>query len=116
MRKYIPMIVLAALLPVIASAQATDALSLWSYLMRLIIRVTQLFWILTIFTFLWGLVNFMRKADVEKERANARQMMIGSVVAFFLAVSFWGLVTFAIKSFNLTPDAGKDQLPYVQAN
>lgn len=91
MRKYIPTIALMLLLPALAMAQGQDVWSLWAYLFRLIAKITQLFWVLTTLVFLWGLVNFMRNAESDKERGNAKKMMLGSIVAFFLAVSFWGL-------------------------
>jgi hypothetical protein len=111
MRKILPVAAITIALPFVAYAQGENAISLWIYVMTLISSITKLIWLLTILAFLWGLVNFMRKADSEKERANAKQMMIGSVVAFFLAVSFWGLVTFAIKAFDLVPDNTGGSLP-----
>ncbi len=110
MRKYIGFLLPLLVVPFFASAQGYDVWSLWGYIFTLIARVTQLLWVLTTLTFLWGLVNFMKNADNERERGNAKNMMIGSVVAFFLAVSFWGLVTFAIRAFNLSPDA-PDYIP-----
>lgn len=116
MRKYIPIsLSFFVLFPLFASAQAYDALSLWGYLFGLVRRVTELFWVLTSVTFLWGLVNFMRNADSEKERASGKEMMKGSIIAFFIAVTFWGLVTFTIKAFNFSPDRSID-LPITTSN
>lgn len=108
MRKYFPISIAIFSLPMLAGAQAYDALSLWGYLFGLVRSITELFWVLTTLTFLWGLVNFMKKADSEKDRAAGKEMMKGSIIAFFIAVTFWGLVTFAIKAFNFTPDRSVD--------
>jgi dipeptide/tripeptide permease len=115
MRKYLPIAVFFALLPLSVYAQGRDARDLWYYLMSLVGSLTRLVWVLTILTFLWGLVNFMKNAESDKERANAKQMMIGSVIAFFIAVSFWGLVTFTIKSFSLLPDT-PNTIPTARSN
>lgn len=115
MRKYILTLLFLASVPLIAGAQGQDISTLRMYLFSLIERITRLLWLLTILTFLWGLVGFMRKADSDKERANAKQMMIGSVVAFFIAISFWGLVTLAITSFNILPDSNVS-LPTATSN
>ncbi|HXK37615.1 MAG TPA: pilin [Candidatus Paceibacterota bacterium] len=103
------------MLPVLVYAQGQDVFSLWGYIMSLISTLTKLVWLLTILTFLWGLVNFMKNAENEKERGNAKEMMKGSIIAFFIAVSFWGMVTFAIKAFDLVPD-DPGYLPTTRSN
>ena len=99
---------MTVLVPGIVFAQGQDAWSLWDYIFKLIGRLIELGWIITVLTFLWGLVQFMRQADNEGKRKEARQMMIGSIVAFFIAVSFWGLVTYTIRAFNFSPDREQD--------
>lgn len=116
MRKYIPIATFMLLLPALALAQGQDVWSLWAYFFRLILKITQLFWVLTTLVFLWGLVNFMKNAESDKERGNAKKMMIGSVVAFFLAVSFWGLVTFTIRTFGFNADTKEYQIPTTTSN
>lgn len=104
MKKFISVSVATFILPILANAQAYDAFSLWTYIFTLIRSITELLWVFTTLTFLWGLVNFMKNADNEKERAAGKEMMKGSIIAFFLAVTFWGLVTFTIRAFNFSPD------------
>jgi uncharacterized protein with PQ loop repeat len=115
MKNNIFLIVALLALPLLVFAQGYNVWSLWGYIFHLIASITRLLWVLTTLAFLWGLVNFMRNADNERERANAKQMMKGSIIAFFIAVTFWGLVTFAIKAFNFTPDRGID-LPITTSN
>lgn len=113
MKKYfIPSLLF--LVPVFAFAQAgNDIWSLWAYVFKLIQRISQILWILTIVSFLFGLVQFLQKADDPAAQKNAKVLMKGSIIAFFLAVTFWGLVTFAIGAFNLTPDQGSGSIDTV---
>lgn len=89
---------------VIAQSAGDDIWSLWEYLFYLIGRLTQIFWILAIMTFLWGLVDFLRQADNVAEQKKAKTLMVGSVVAFTIALSFWGLITFVIDAGQLEVD------------
>jgi hypothetical protein len=105
MRKYIFLLSITFATPFIADAYVQNVSDLRLFFLTTVVSVTRMLWLFTVLTFLWGLVKFMQKADSEKDRKDAKQMMIGSVIAFFIAVSFWGLVTFAIKAFNISPDS-----------
>jgi uncharacterized membrane protein len=101
---------LLSISPVFAFAQSgsagNDIWSLWEYVFVIIGRLTQIFWFLSIVTFLWGLVEFLRKSDSKDEQKKAKSMMIGSIIAFGIAVSFWALITFVISSADLSVDQG----------
>ncbi len=100
--------------PVIVFAAPGDNVqSLWSYAMTIIQRLTQLFWVLSVMTFLWGLIDYLRKQDSPAEQAKAKQLMIHAVIAFTIAVSFWAFVSYVIRSANL--DAGQQSIPKVYA-
>jgi len=48
---------------------------------------------LALIYFLWGLVKYIMNAGDEEERKKGRGMMIWGVVALFVMVSVWGLVS-----------------------
>lgn len=104
-----------SLFPFLALAQYGDAgndiWSLWEYIFVIIKRLTEIFWFLSILTFLWGLVEFLRKADSKDEQKKAKNLMVGSVIAFGIAVSFWALITFVISSADLGVD--QTDIPFI---
>jgi hypothetical protein len=100
-------------LPILAEAQVNDIFSLGTWFLQLIGKLMQLIWVLTIMSFLWGLVDFIRTANNEKERAAKKKFMVYSVVAFIFAISFWALVTFVIRSVTLSPD---QSLPIIDSS
>jgi hypothetical protein len=93
------------------AAPGDNVNSLWSYIMTIIQRLTQLFWVLSVMVFLWGLIEYLKKQDSPAEQAKAKQLMIHAVIAFTIAVSFWALVTYVIRSAQL--DAGQPTIPKV---
>lgn len=101
--------------PFLAIAQSGDAghdiWSLWEYIFVIIGRLTQIFWFLSILTFLWGLVEFLRNADSKDEQKKAKNLMVGSIVAFGIAISFWALITFVISSADLSVD--QTDIPFI---
>jgi hypothetical protein len=56
---------------------------------------------LGVLLFIWGVIGFIRNADNEKERANARRFIIFGIIAIFVMVSVWGLVNIILNSLGL---------------
>jgi len=44
--------------------------------------------------FFWGIAKFIANADSEQERTSGKQLMLWGVIAFFVTLSIWGLVSF----------------------
>ncbi len=115
MRKYL-FLALFALTPITSLAASNDVWDLWNYALWIIGRLTQIAWVLTIVTFLFGLVQFLQKADDPKAQANAKLLMKGSVIAFTIAVSFWGLITFVISSLDIAPGNNSSGIQLIDSN
>ena len=44
--------------------------------------------------FVWGVVQYVLSADSAEERKKSKQVMLWGVLALFVIVSMWGIVTF----------------------
>jgi len=53
--------------------------------------------------FIWGLVIFIANSGDEKKASEGRQRMIWGVLALFLIVSVWGVVTLLMTIFGVSP-------------
>lgn len=105
-RIVIATLVTLASVPLLASAEVDSIFGLGRMFISLIGKIMQLLWILAIMSFLWGLVEYIHKADDKAARAKGKTFMVWSVVAFTITISFWALVSFVIGSATLTPDSG----------
>ena len=100
-------ILLFLLTPFLATAQsnfssldnALDSIvSIMTRLVALVIGLAVLF-------FIWAVFRYVGSGGDEKERAEARGLVVWGIVAIFVMVSVWGLVRILDSTFNLTNDA-----------
>ena len=56
--------------------------------------------------FLWGMANFILRADDEQGRAKGKQMMIWGIIALFVMFSVWALVGILQNTFLLGGGGG----------
>ncbi|HEU5114708.1 MAG TPA: hypothetical protein VFT82_03005 [Candidatus Paceibacterota bacterium] len=54
--------------------------------------VVQLIFAAAVFYFLWGVFNYIRKADDPEERLNGRNHVIYSTIGLFVMISVWGII------------------------
>ncbi|MBU6390579.1 hypothetical protein KGQ31_03470 [Patescibacteria group bacterium] len=90
--------------PLLALAQtnsATDAFSLVKILQNIVDVVIPFIVGLAVLVFLYGLFQFISSAGDEEARANAKQLIIWSIIGIFVMVSVWGLVNILSGTFNL---------------
>ncbi len=57
--------------------------------------------------FFWGLARYVYQADSDQARSQGKRIMLGGVIALFVAASIWGIVEFIQK--NLGISSGNDQ-------
>ena len=62
-----------------------------------------LFLSLIMLYFLWGIVKFIRKSGDDKDRENAKWMMIYSIIGMTVVASLWGIVALITNTFFTTP-------------
>lgn len=69
---------------------------------------------LSILMFLWGLANFVLKADEETERAKGKKLMTWGILALFILGTFNGVVYILSRTFfsvdepGFLPESGGD--------
>lgn len=91
------------LLPAVAGAQTTvqtiiGAFGGWvSTLFPLALGVSLLL-------FAFGIARFIFEVGSDDGRRRGRALMIWGVIALFVSVSLWGIVSIAITLFGLDPD------------
>lgn len=110
------LVIIAATAPLIAFGQNSfsDFDSALDTILRWISRLIPFLLLLATLYFFWGLTQFILKADDEDARTGAKNIMIWGVVAVFVMISFWGLVGFLSRTFNLQGNAAVIQGPNVQ--
>ncbi|MBU6310323.1 hypothetical protein KGO06_00040 [Patescibacteria group bacterium] len=71
----------------------------------LIVLVTELIWItipiafaFALLGFFWGIVQLMGALDNADKRADARQMLLWSVIALFVIASLAGIIELLVSS------------------
>ncbi len=81
-------------------ADVLDAVLYWisTYIIPILIAVALLY-------FFWGIITYIRKAGDEKERGNARAMMMWGIIALFVMVSAWGLVSILQDTFGISDES-----------
>jgi len=57
---------------------------------------------LAVVYFMWGVFKYVGKGESESDRREGANMMMYGIVAIFVMVSVWGLVTILINTFGLS--------------
>ena len=91
-----PLLVLAQI-----TTEAVDAFSLIRILQNVVDVAIPFIIGLAVLVFLYGLFQFVTAAGDEEARANAKNLIIWSVIAIFVMVSVWGLVNILRGTLNL---------------
>ena len=68
----------------------------------LINSIVPLIIAIAVIGFLWGLAMFIFKAGNDEEQKKARSIMIWGILAIFVMVSVWGLVSVLQSTFSGT--------------
>lgn len=68
-----------------------DITSIFSGLIWLILPVLLS---LSLLTFIWGLVKFIRGAGSDQDLADGKKLITWGLVALFLLLSFWAIIRF----------------------
>ncbi len=87
-----PTISYAALCTTVSTARhLTDVICIFIDLISITIPIVAG---LALLTFFWGLAKFILHADNEDGRAEGKQVMKWGIVALFVMVSIWGIVSY----------------------
>ena len=105
MKFFSPLIFVSILTPCLLFAQtgsledvALVLLNIFDVLVGLVITAALIF-------FLYGAGKFIMSYDNEEERSEGKKFMMWGIIALFVMISVWALVSLVLETFNLTTDA-----------
>ena len=61
---------------------------------------------LIVIAFFWGLAVYVMNADDEQAKDRGKSIMIGGVIAMFIAASIWGIIVFLQDELGIEGDQG----------
>lgn len=64
--------------------------------------VPLIFSLATLF-FMWNLTMFIRSSDNSQKKEDARQRMVWGLIALFIMLSVWGIITILSNIFGISP-------------
>lgn len=85
-------IVSASLFPLLAFAQQ-DLDGIIDLIDRILGAIVPIVLTLALIYFMWGLVQYITSAGDETKRKDGKWMMLWGIIALFVMVSVWGLVS-----------------------
>ena len=91
--KKVILLAVVALVPFLASAEALDNVSgLLTEFGNLVNSAIPVLIAVAVLGFFWGLVKFIFAQSNEEKKADAKKVMVWSLIALVVMVSVWGLV------------------------
>lgn len=66
------------------------------------VLIPLIFGLATIF-FLWNVTQFIRSSDNTAKKEEARQRMVWGILALFIMLSVWGIITILSNIFGISP-------------
>ena len=101
LEKFVPILSLLALTPLIASAQASSGLAdVVSRISDLFGAVIPVLVALGVVYFIWGVIQYVIY-DEEEAKKKGRERMIYGIIGLAVIVSIWGLVAILNQTFGL---------------
>ncbi len=98
MFSFFPTIVYAA-----TSAGATAALNILKVINKFIVNpIIALLFAVAVLSFLWGMANYVRKAENENERKKAQDAIMYGVIGLVIMVSVYGIMRFVMNTLGVT--------------
>jgi len=97
--------------PAVTFAQVTDVFDLTSMMYTILTRLGELFWVLAIMLFVWGMVKFIANTNDTAAHAQGKQFMVWGIIAFVVILSLWAIVDIVLYgTFDITPGG---EIPYI---
>jgi hypothetical protein len=100
-------------LPVVASAQLGEIGSLIGEIRIIIVQLPSLLIGIALIVFFWGLVKFIFAQGSESVRADAKKIMLWGLVALFVMISVWGIITFFQQALGVPATSAPPTLPTI---
>jgi Na+/H+-dicarboxylate symporter len=111
---------IAALAPLGAFAQtyygsAGGAVNLLNTVGTLISTATPIVVGLAVLGFFWGLAVYIFSAGSDKKKKEGRNIMIYGILALFVMLSVFGIISMLQSTLNLSPNGGSIPIPSVNS-
>ena len=84
----------------VAYADSVDDL-LFKLNAKIINPAIEFAFIIALVIFLWGLMQFIRKADNKDSRGEGKQHMLWGIVGFLIMFGVWGIINILIGTFGI---------------
>jgi SNF family Na+-dependent transporter len=105
-------VLILIILPLFTSAQLSVTRTFFDRAKDLITQVlVPLVFTLALLFFFWGMVKYIQSEDKDKEQA--KKMMIWGVVALFVMSSIWGIISF-LQDELLISKTTQGKIPTIQ--
>jgi len=101
MKKYLSIITVSFLSPLVAFAALDKTSDLIKAVGKLISQLTVIAGGVALLVFLWGLAKFIFKSGDEKSHEEGMNLMKWGIVALFVMVSVWGIIGFMQNALGL---------------
>lgn len=97
--------------PLVCLAQVNDVFDLSELFYTILTRLGELFWVLAVMLFVWGVVKFIANASDAAEHAKGKQFMVWGIIAFVVLLSLWAIVDIILfGTLGITPGG---EIPYI---
>jgi len=96
----------------LAATGGTDLTSLILKVSDWIQLLTPIVIALALLYFFYGLARYILNAGNEEKKAEGKNIMIYGIIALFVMVSVWGLVSILVTTLGITT-GGTENLPFV---
>jgi D-alanyl-lipoteichoic acid acyltransferase DltB (MBOAT superfamily) len=103
---FVTAFVLVLVAPAVSFAALQGVQDLLTSATTIINMVIPIVFGLALIYFFWGLANFILHADEQEARDNGKQKMFWGIVALFVIVSIYGILTFVGNTVGINPDSG----------
>ncbi len=93
--------VFSLVMPLMASAAIANIDDIYAFILKMFQYATVIIIALAVLYFLFGVFNYVTKGGEAEGRQEAIKMIIGGIVAIFVMISVWGLVSILTNTFGL---------------
>jgi uncharacterized membrane protein YuzA (DUF378 family) len=112
--KFAPAVVLLlAVMPMVAFAELSAITTLVDQFGTIVTKLIPILTGLAVVYFIIGLIRFVIAGDEEK-RKEGKSMMWWGLVAIFVIVSLWGIISFAQTTLDIDDNASGGTPPKIQ--
>ena len=93
-------------LPLTAFGAVTNILGLEVYALTVLNALANLFLVMAVAFFIWGVVKFIANYDDPTKHEEGKKFLVWGVISFLVIVSIWGIVRYLlVDTLGIMPGA-----------